>query len=115
MPNNIARPDADLYEPRFPLQSKVVTSVPWDQAQVAYDQHFRLSGGHAGANVQTMERIAKSGGWGLAQFACLYQGHTPKGHNPHMFDCIAQTFLSIGQETKPEPEEEDGDNADQTN
>lgn len=109
MPHNIARTEADPYVPTFPIQSSVVPSVPWRQAELAYQQYFRLSGGHAGAIVQTMDDIAKRGGWGLSEFACLYQGHLPKGDIPHMFGCIAQTFHSIGQDAKPEPEEEDAE------
>lgn len=107
MTRNISRTDDDPYVPTFPLQSTTVPSVPWEQAQIAYDNHFRLSGGHAGAPVQTMDQIAKRGGWGLPEFACLYQGHMPKGHAPHMFGCIAQTFYSVGQGAAHEPEDDD--------
>ena len=116
MPNNIARTEHDPYVPQFPIQSSIVPNVPWVQAEVAYQNYFRLSGGHAGATVQTLDQIAKRGGWGLPEFACLYQGHLPKGDIVHMFGCIAQTFYNVGQDAKPEPEDEDAetDSADQT-
>ena len=58
----------------FPIQRS--TPIRWHLAQRAYDTYARLYG-----TEQTLERLAERGGFGLQEFACLFNGHKPReGH-----------------------------------
>lgn len=55
---------------KFPIQRG--TPVPWPEAEKAYRTYARLYGGR-----QTLERLAERGGFGVQEFACLWNGHDP--------------------------------------
>lgn len=58
-----------LTEPKerlFPIQDGH-PGVPWSAAEVAYKSYSRQFG-----TTQSLERLAKRGGFGLHEFSCLY-------------------------------------------
>lgn len=60
-------------ERMFPIQRG--TPIPWHEAEKAY----RTYAEHYGES-QSLERLAQRGGFGVSEFACLYNGHRPKKH-----------------------------------
>lgn len=59
-----------LEEKRFPIQR--VGTIPWYEAEIAYKTYREIF-----HNDQTLEVLAKRGGFGLAEFCCLYMGKNP--------------------------------------
>ena len=60
-------PMSDDPERRFPIQN--AGTVPWSAAEKAYEGYAA-----AGHGSQSLERVAQRGGFGVGEFAVLYQG-----------------------------------------
>ena len=63
-------------EKMFPIQG--CPPIPWRIAMRAYHIYTRFFG-----HQQSMERLAERGGFGLQEFACLFEGHSPISCDRH--------------------------------
>lgn len=75
----------DLVERTFPIQDGL--PIPWAAAEQAYREYVK----HGGAG-QSLERLAERGGFALAEWACLYQGHYPGAYHGK---CIQRAVLAV--------------------
>ena len=71
-------------------------AIPWAAAERAYQTYARVY--PKSAAQQSLERLNERGGFGIAEFACLYLGHRPGEHNTQRFreECIAKAFMDVG-------------------
>lgn len=74
----------------FPIQGH--DPITWEAAEVAYRTYVK----HGGSG-QSLEMLARRGGFGLCEFACFHQGHLPGNRwdfgerDPHLA-CIRRAF-----------------------
>lgn len=87
---------------KFPIQGG--PNVPWWAAEQAYRGYAKCYPGSA--SQQSLAQLGERGGFGVAEFACLFNGHGPSKRAPHMSGrgedeerarCVAKAFLEIGQ------------------
>lgn len=85
-----------MARPRYMRLQRGDIRVEWWAAEEAYRSYAKCFPGSARA--QSLDRIDQRGGFGISEFACLYNGHTPGRHRDPVErdECVAKAFQDVG-------------------